>query len=96
MTGSLQMEATRGGGARLSGLLDVLPNENVTAHASLDFLTNENVRTHATQPHFCNSSAAEQRASETHFLPAGNLIRKPSFSFLPVVNGVRISLTIDT
>jgi hypothetical protein len=108
MTGSLQMEATRGGRARLSRRLDFLTDENVATRACFDVLTNEVVQSHTysdfltseivrsqgQKARFCVSATPKRREPKTHFLPVGNFIRNSSFFFLPVGNLTRIHLTI--
>jgi|SRR5271157_1778 len=94
MTGSLQLEATRGGRARLSGLLDDMTNDTVTTHECLDLLSSEIVWTHARQP--CRCVAGGGRAQRVFLkFPAGRKFNGgPSLFFLPVVNWIRILLTI--
>jgi hypothetical protein len=59
MTGTLLMDATRGGRARLSARLDFLTNEMVWTHAARDFLTNENVQTQTPQTDGCDATARQ-------------------------------------
>jgi hypothetical protein len=63
--------------ARTRACFDLLTDENVQTHAGLDFFTSENVQMQA-------ESTRARREPLTNFLPVGKLIRKSSFSFLPV------------
>jgi hypothetical protein len=93
-TATLQLEATRDGRGRLSGLLDDMTIETVRNRAGLDFLSSEFVWTCAQQPCRCVAAGAREQQAFVKFPTGRKSNAGTSLFFLPVGMLIRILLTV--